>query len=122
MPIDFTDEQVASTFKKLNASHDTSVNSRVGIYASWAALVLLAACFIVVTIFMLDADRRAESVRLQQSTDLIVQSVESRLLGTTELLQKTSMRLMHIPGAAPRATSAESVSYTHLTLPTNSLV
>lgn len=107
MPIDFTDEQVASTFKKLNASHDTSVNSRVGIYASWAALVLLAACFIVVTIFMLDADRRAESVRLQQSTDLIVQSVESRLLGTTELLQKTSMRLMHIPGAAPRATSAE---------------
>lgn len=56
---------------------------------------------------MLDADRRAESVRLQQSTDLIVQSVESRLLGTTELLQKTSMRLMHIPGAAPRATSAE---------------
>ena len=107
MPIDFTDKQVASTFKKLNASHDTSVNSRVGIYASWAALVLLAACFIVVTIFMLDADRRAESVRLQQSTDLIVQSVESRLLGTTELLQKTSMRLMHIPGAAPRATSAE---------------
>lgn len=107
MPIDFTDEQVASTFKKLNASHDTSVNSRVGIYASWAALVLLAACFIVVTIFMLDADRRAESVRLQQSTDLIVQSVESRLLGTTELLQKTSLRLMHIPGAAPRATSAE---------------
>ena len=107
MPIDFTDEPVASTFKKLNASHDTSVNSRVGIYASWAALVLLAACFIVVTIFMLDADRRAESVRLQQSTDLIVQSVESRLLGTTELLQKTSMRLMHIPGAAPRATSAE---------------
>lgn len=107
MPIDFTDEQVASTFKKLNASHDTSVNSRVGIYASWAALVLLAACFIVVTIFMLDADRRAESVRLQQSTDLIVQSVESRLLGTTELLQKTSIRLMHIPGAAPRATSAE---------------
>ena len=107
MPIDFTDEQVASTFKKLNASHDTSVNSRVGIYASWAALVLLAACFIVVTIFMLDADRRAESVLLQQSTDLIVQSVESRLLGTTELLQKTSMRLMHIPGAAPRATSAE---------------
>lgn len=107
MPIDFTDEQVASTFKKLNASHDTSVNSRVGIYASWAALVLLAACFIVVTIFMLDADRRAESVRLQQSTDLIVQSVESRLLGTTELLQKTSMRLMHIPGAAPRAASAE---------------
>lgn len=107
MPIDFTDEQVASTFKKLNASHDTSVNSRVGIYASWAALVLLTACFIVVTIFMLDADRRAESVRLQQSTDLIVQSVESRLLGTTELLQKTSMRLMHIPGAAPRATSAE---------------
>lgn len=110
MPIDFTDEQVASTFKKLNASHDTSVNSRVGIYASWAALVLLAACFIVVTIFMLDADRRAESVRLQQSTDLIVQSVESRLLGTTELLQKTSMRLMHIPGAAPRATSAELVA------------
>lgn len=107
MPIDFTDEQVASTFKKLNASQDTSVNSRVGIYASWAALVLLAACFIVVTIFMLDADRRAESVRLQQSTDLIVQSVESRLLGTTELLQKTSMRLMHIPGAAPRAASAE---------------
>lgn len=107
MPIDFTDEQVASTFKKLNASHDTSVNSRVGIYASWTALVLLAACFIVVTIFMLDADRRAESVRLQQSTDLIVQSVESRLLGTTELLQKTSMRLMHIPGAAPRAASAE---------------
>lgn len=107
MPIDFTDEQVASTFKKLNASHDTSVNSRVGIYASWAALVLLAACFIVVTIFMIDADRRAESIRLQQSTDLIVQSVESRLLGTTELLQKTSMRLMQIPGVAPRTASAE---------------
>ena len=107
MAPDFTDEQVASTFRKLNASHEGRANSRIGIYASWAALVLLAACFFFVAVFLIDADRRAESVRLQQSTDLIVQSVESRLLGTTELLQKTSMRLMHIPGAASRTVSAE---------------
>ncbi len=107
MPIDFTDEQVASTFRKLSVSHDSSGNSRVGIYASWAALVLLAACFFFVAVFMIDADRRAESVRLQQSTDLIVQSVESRLTGTTELLQKSSMRLIHIPGMSSRTTAAE---------------
>lgn len=35
MPIDFTDEQVASTFRKLSVSHDSSGNSRIGIYASW---------------------------------------------------------------------------------------
>lgn len=107
MPIDFTDEQVASTFRKLSVSHDSSGNSRVGIYASWAALVLLAACFFFVAVFMIDADRRAESVRLQQSTDLIVQSVESRLTGTTELLQKSSMRLIHIPGMSSRTAAAE---------------
>ena len=107
MPIDFTDEQVASTFRKLSVSHDSSGNSRVGIYASWAALVLLAACFFFVAVFMIDADRRAESVRLQQSTDLIVQSVESRLTGTTELLQKSSMRLIHIPGMSSRTVAAE---------------
>ena len=107
MAIDFTDEQVASTFRKLSVSHDSSANSRVGIYASWAALVLLAACFFVVAVFMIDADRRAESVRLQQSTDLIVQAVESRLMGTTELLQKSSMRLIHIPGTPSRTAGAE---------------
>ena len=107
MPIDFTDEQVASTFRKLSVSHDSSGNSRIGIYASWAALVLLAACFCVVAVFMIDADRRAESVRLQQSTDLIVQSLESRLMGTTELLQKSSMRLIHIPGTSSRTAGAE---------------
>ena len=107
MAIDFTDEQVASTFRKLSVSHDSSANSRVGIYASWAALVLLAACFFVVAVFIIDADRRAESVRLQQSTDLIVQAVESRLMGTTELLQKSSMRLIHIPGTPSRTAGAE---------------
>ena len=69
--------------------------------------MLLAACFFVVAVFMIDADRRAESVRLQQSTDLIVQAVESRLMGTTELLQKSSMRLIHIPGTPSRTAGAE---------------
>lgn len=97
MAPEYSDEQVAETFKKLNMAHGHSRNSRLGIYASWAALALLSVCFFLVAVYVIDADRRAESVRLQQSTDLVVQSMESHLLGTTELLQRTSMRLMHIP-------------------------
>ena len=107
MAQDYTEEQVAATFRQLNKSHSDKESSRMGIYASWAALVLLAACFFFVAFFLIDADRQAESVRLQQAGDLAVQSVESRLLGTTELMQKTSMRLMHIPGLKTRVASSE---------------
>lgn len=107
MPQDYSDKEVAATFRKLNASHSRRETSRVGIYVSWAAIVLLAACFFFVAYYVIDADRRAEKIRLKQTTDLVVQSVEARLLATTELLQKTSMRLMHIPGANARVASAE---------------
>ena len=107
MAQDYPDEQVASTFRQLNGRQNDRQSSRMGIYASWAALALLAACFFFVAVFLIDADRQAESVKLQQASDLAVQSVESRLLGTTELMQKTSMRLMHVPGVKTRVASSE---------------
>lgn len=90
---DYDDPSIADTFQKLN-SRDRAPNlTQQGLWASWAALVLFAACLIGVALLVFDANRRSEELRLRQSADLIVSSLESRLLGTAEILQKTSMRL-----------------------------
>lgn len=107
MSQEFSDKEVAATFKTLNTSHNKEESSLIGIYASWAAILLLGACFFFAAVFMLDADRRAATARLEQTSSLLVQSIESRLLGTTELLQRTSMRLMHVPGTTSRVRSSE---------------
>lgn len=115
MSQDFSDKEVAATFKALNASHSREESSLIGIYASWAAILLLGACFFFAAVFILDADRRAATARLEQASSLLVQSIESRLLGTTELLQRTSMRLMHVPGMTSRVRSSElaAVGFMH---------
>ncbi len=99
---------VEETLKHLSASQSqSSISSRAGVYVSWSALLLMTVCFLFVALYLIDADRKAEIVRLQQSTELLSQSIESRLLATTELLQRTSLRLMQLPGSATRLASSE---------------
>ena len=110
MVYDNENEQVAQTLQHLNLGqkHNTDrAASRVGIYASWIALLLMTTCFLSVVLYLIDADRKAEIVRLQQSTELLAQSIESRLLSTSELLQRTSLRLMQIPGTGQRLASSD---------------
>ena len=108
MSNDTDKEQVAQTLQHLNQSHQAQrVSTRTGVYASWIALLLMTTCFLFVALYLIDADRKAEIVRLQQSTELLAQSIESRLLSTTELLQRTGLRLMQIPGSPHRLASSE---------------
>lgn len=107
MPADSSVTAVADAFQKLTTSDQIPKVTKYGLWASWAALVLLAACLIVVSFLVIDSERRAEEIRLQQSTDLVVQSLESRILGTAELLQKTSMRLMQVQNGRFPMASAE---------------
>lgn len=107
MPADSSVTAVADAFQKLTTSEQIPKVTKYGLWASWAALILLAACLIVVSFLVIDSERRAEEIRLQQSTDLVVQSLESRILGTAELLQKTSMHLMQVQNGRFPMASAE---------------
>ncbi|MFU0842749.1 MAG: histidine kinase [Burkholderia sp.] len=102
-----SDEQVAATFRTLNGGRAPEHNWNLGVYASWAILLLLAVCFAAVAAFVSDSDRKAEQVRLQQSADAVLHSAQSRMAGTSEMLQRASMRLMHVPGVTGRVESAE---------------
>ncbi len=99
--------QVAETLKHLNVSSADRLSSRTGVYASWIALLLMTVCFLLVGLYLIDADRKAEIVRLQQSTDRLVQAIETRILSSTELLQRTGLRLIQIPGSSAKLMSSE---------------
>ncbi|WP_295480260.1 ATP-binding protein [uncultured Sutterella sp.] len=107
MSTDLPDPLIADAFRNLNASVQLPALTERGLWASWAALLLVAAFLIGISWLVISTDREAESVRLKQSTDLVVQSLEARVTGTAEILQKLSMRLMHSPNGGYSAASAE---------------
>lgn len=109
---DYDDPSIADTFQKLNSRDQAPNLTQRGLWASWAALVLFAACLLGVALIVIDADRRAEEIRLRQSADLIVTTLESRLLGTAEILQKTSMRLSLTGKLGQPLVSARLSAYT----------
>lgn len=89
--------RISDAFRRLNAAAPLPAVTEHGLWAAWAALLLVAAFIIGVSWVVLDADREAESIRLKQSADLVAQSMEARILGASEILQKLSMRLMPTP-------------------------
>lgn len=107
MPDQSPHQHVAQTLQHLDRGDHSRWSTRAGVYASWSALLLMSACFLLVALYMIDADRKAEAVRLQQSTERLVQSIETRLLSSMELLQRTSLRLMQIPGVVQRLASSD---------------
>lgn len=99
-------QNVASAFKKLNTADQIPTFSQHLFWIGWAALIIVAAFIAGVGYIVIDADKRAEEIRLKQSTDLVVQTMEARILGTAEILQKTSVRLMHGPNLSLLSASA----------------
>ena len=91
------DPLITDAFKNLNASDRLPAITQRALWASWAALFLVAAFLLGISWLVIGADREAETIRLKQSTDLVIQSLEARITGTAEILQKLSMRLMHSP-------------------------
>ena len=114
MPPVYTEQSTAAVFKKLNTADQVPKFTNHALWASWAAVILVGVLLAGIGFVVIDADERVEEIRLKQSTDLVVQRIESRLLGTAELLQKTSMRLMSssspYPDAYPMATAELSAS------------
>lgn len=94
MSADQSDPQISDAFRTLNSANRLPAFSEHGLWAAWAALLLVAAFLVGVAWLVIDADREAESIRLKQSTDLVAQSMEARILGASEILQKMSLRLM----------------------------
>ena len=92
-----SDKEIAQAFRTLGHTDRRIGTGRIAAWAGWATIALFTVAFFSSVVFLLTSEQRAESVRLKQSADLVAQSMESRLLGTTELLMKTSLRLMHIP-------------------------
>lgn len=107
MNSDHLDQQVTDTFQKLNAPHQKRTMSRFGIYISWASLLLLAGCLVLVAIYINELDQRAEQIRLHQSVTQVAKTVETRLTRTVELLKKASVRLIHIPSVQTSLSSVE---------------
>ena len=114
MPPVYTEHSTAAVFQKLNTADQVPKFTNHALWASWAAVILVGVLLAGIGFVVIDADERGEEIRLKQSTDLVVQRIESRLLGTSELLQKTSMRLMSssspYPDAYPIATAELSAS------------
>lgn len=102
-----SDKEIAQAFRTLGHTDRRLGSGRIAAWAGWATIALFTVVFCTAVMFLLSSEQRAETVRLQQSTDLVAQSMESRLLGTTELLMKTSLRLMHIPNVRSQVVSAE---------------
>lgn len=88
------DDATALLFEKLVQADQIPQVNQSGLWAAWAAFVLVGMLLVGVVWVVFDNDKEAEEIRLRQSTDLVVQTLEARFLGTAELLQKTSMRLM----------------------------
>ncbi len=114
MPPVYSEQSTAAVFQKLNTADQVPKFTNHALWASWAAVILVGVLLAGIGFVVIDADERVEEIRLKQSTDLVVQRIESRLLGTAELLQKTSMRLMPssipYPDAYPIATAELSAS------------
>ena len=102
-----SDKEIAQAFRTLGHTDRRIGTGRIAAWAGWATIALFTVAFFSSVVFLLTSEQRAESVRLKQSADLVAQSMESRLLGTTELLMKTSLRLMHIPNVRSQVASAE---------------
>lgn len=102
-----SDKGIAQAFRTLGHTDRRIGTGRIAAWAGWATIALFTVAFFSSVVFLLTSEQRAESVRLKQSADLVAQSMESRLLGTTELLMKTSLRLMHIPNVRSQVASAE---------------
>ena len=102
-----SDKEIAQAFRTLGHTDRRIGTGRIAAWAGWATIALFTVAFFSSVVFLLSSEQRAESVRLKQSADLVAQSMESRLLGTTELLMKTSLRLMHIPNVRSQVASAE---------------
>ena len=102
-----SDKEIAQAFRTLGHTDRRIGTGRIAAWAGWATIALFTVAFFSSVVFLLTSEQRAESVRLKQSADLVAQSMESRLWGTTELLMKTSLRLMHIPNVRSQVASAE---------------
>ena len=102
-----SDKEIAQAFRTLGHTDRRIGTGRIAAWAGWATIALFTVAFFSSVVFLLSSEQRAESVRLKQSADLVAQAMESRLLGTTELLMKTSLRLMHIPNVRSQVASAE---------------
>ncbi len=102
-----SDKEIAQAFRTLGHTDRRIGSGRIAAWAGWATIALFTVAFFSSVVFLLSSEQRAESVRLKQSADLVAQAMESRLLGTTELLMKTSLRLMHIPNVRSQVASAE---------------
>lgn len=102
-----SDKEIAQAFRTLGHTDRRIGTGRIAAWAGWATIALFTVAFFSSVVFLLSSEQRAASVRLKQSADLVAQAMESRLLGTTELLMKTSLRLMHIPNVRSQVASAE---------------
>ena len=102
-----SDKEIAQAFRTLGHTDRRIGTGRIAAWAGWATIALFTVAFFSSVVFLLSSEQRAKSVRLKQSADLVAQAMESRLLGTTELLMKTSLRLMHIPNVRSQVASAE---------------
>lgn len=89
-----SDKEIAQAFRTLGHTDRRIGSGRIAAWAGWATIALFTVAFFSSVVFLLSSEQRAESVRLKQSADLVAQAMESRLLGTTELLMKTSLRLI----------------------------
>ena len=98
MPPVYSEQSTAAVFQKLNTADQVPKFTNHALWASWAAVILVGVLLAGIGFVVINADERVEEIRLKQSTDLVVQRIESRLLGTAELLQKTSMRLLTFYG------------------------
>ena len=99
MPVDKSEPLISDAFRHLNAANKElpaklPAFSQHGLWAAWAALLLVAAFLVGVAWLVIDSNREAEQIRLKQSTDLVAQSIEARVLGISEILQKMSLRLV----------------------------
>ena len=99
MPADQSEHLISDAFRHLNAANKElpaklPAFSEHGLWAAWAALLLVAAFLTGVAWLVIDSDREAETIRLKQTTDLVAQSIEAQVLGVSEILQKMSLRLV----------------------------
>ena len=89
---EFSNEATSSAFRRLHG-HDLVPSpsiSRISTLAAWVALVLLTLFIGGIGWLVLDNEQSAERVRLKRSAELVVRTMESRLLATTEDLRRSS--------------------------------
>lgn len=101
-----SDQEIADAFHSLSKNPHTKLpKMRVG--SGWLALVFLAISFIAAISFFILNTQRTEASRLEQSMHWVEQAIHSRIMTTSDLLSKTSIRLIHIPSVSTPVASAE---------------